>query len=150
LQIGVDWDRSAAAHLRCLIAQFEHRADFAAGVKDHIPCQFGDFAGAKTGFDRQQYDETVAKREAGMIGEKEKIVDMIGRKNLGLLTRHCTSNQFDTADSKAIESSCNENSTTSNCIAFAQNLISSSAWHLRNGARAMFAGNISQSVGTAK
>jgi hypothetical protein len=94
LQIGMKGDQPSTAHLGRMIAKFEHGTDFAASPQNHVPCQFGDFASAKTSLSRQKNDKPVAEGEASMIGEKQEIVDVIGRKYLGLFTRHLASNQL--------------------------------------------------------
>ncbi len=133
-----------------LIPQLEHRANLATGVQHHVPCQFGDLAGTKASLDRQQYDETVAKGEAGMIGEKEKIVDMVSRKYLGLLTRHIVIKSAVNGDSKPIRSNCNGNHAASDYIAFRQKLISLRKEYLCHEARGVRAEvNVSRSVGSA-
>ena len=82
------------AHLRRMIAKFKYGTDFAASVQNHVPRQFGDFASAKTSLNGQQNDKSVAERGAAIIGEKQEIVDVIGREYLGLFPRHLGSNQL--------------------------------------------------------
>jgi hypothetical protein len=77
-----------------MVAKFEYCTDFAASPQNHVPCQFGDFASTKTSLCRQQNDKTVAEGEASIIGEKQEIVDVVGREYLGLFTRHLASNQL--------------------------------------------------------
>src|SRR4051794_7641507 len=88
------WDRSPAALLCDSILKFDGAANFAPRPKHHAPGQFGYFGCAKASLYREQYDQAIALRMARALGEEEEIVDMIGRKRLGLFACHVTQNEY--------------------------------------------------------
>ena len=50
--------------------------DIAAGIAHHRPCQFGDFTGAKTGFDAEEKDGAITLRISILLNRFQRGFDM--------------------------------------------------------------------------
>ena len=123
----MDRDGAAASLLGSVIVKFNGGADLPSWPYHHVPRQFGDFTSAKTSLGGQQNDNTISEGGASIVGEEQEIVDVIGRKNLGLFTRHLTSNQLLNLILDQLNRTATETFTPNNCIALSQKLYSSSA-----------------------
>ena len=104
-------------HFGGAIAQFDDRPNAAGGTEHHIPGEFGDFAGAQSGSDREEDNDAVTKGEAGIASEEQQVFELICRKYLGLLAWHLDIKSM-SRDSSAMPRRRNGNRSLNQLIGF--------------------------------
>jgi hypothetical protein len=64
--------------------------DLPTGVENHVPGEFGDFAGAQASLYREENDDAIAKRVSGRAGVGEELGQLFVVENFRLLACHLT------------------------------------------------------------
>ena len=81
-------DGPSAAHLGCVIVQFDGCADLSGRPQHHVPGQLGDLGGPEPSFHRQQNDRAITGGVTGVAGEEQQVFDVLVQQDLCLFARH--------------------------------------------------------------